>query len=293
MKCEICHDADAVAAITRVVNGAEEELYVCQACADSEHKARQKKSQRTRKSSEMHPGLSISVQGSGEPPPFIDAIIRAMHGIVGEIEQAAIEHAPPPRPEPELQTFPISRVNDLYRIGKRIHLEGLYLIGELPAVKRALHAVNMELVGLEIDCMIDVGHVFEIRYQGAEEHAAGIVAKLVQQERNARTRLLGDMHRVFSDSLCRALAILKNCRLVSSAEVFDLLSPLRLAAYEKLLDGISLSSISLLQRHADLSDKDADLSVPERDRLDAERADEMNRKFEDVVLNERAEEQFL
>ena len=34
-------------------------------------------------------------------------------------------------------------------------------------------------------------------------------------------------------------------------------------------------------------------TVPERDRIDAERADAMNRRFEDVVLNERAEEKFL
>ena len=34
------------------------------------------------------------------------------------------------------------------------------------------------------------------------------------------------------------------------------------------------------------------LDVRQRDKIDAERADDMNRRFEDVVLNERAEDRF-
>ena len=43
----------------------------------------------------------------------------------------------------------------------------------------------------------------------------------------------------------------------------------------------------------DLSGGDAKLEQEERDRVDAERADAANRRFEDVMLNERAEEKFL
>ena len=43
----------------------------------------------------------------------------------------------------------------------------------------------------------------------------------------------------------------------------------------------------------DLSSKEDGETQQERDRQDAERADEMNKRFEDVVLNERAEEKFL
>ena len=42
----------------------------------------------------------------------------------------------------------------------------------------------------------------------------------------------------------------------------------------------------------DLSSREDGLEVNERDRIDAERADEMNARFEDVVLNERAEGRF-
>jgi hypothetical protein len=101
------------------------------------------------------------------------------------------------------------------------------------------------------------------------------------------------MPRVFGDSLCRALAILKNCRLLSPGELYDLLSPLRLAAIEGMLDGITLAEIESIAAGLDLSNYEDRLNQEERDRVDAERADEMNRRFEDVVLNEKAEESFL
>ena len=115
----------------------------------------------------------------------------------------------------------------------------------------------------------------------------------MREERNARVRLFEELPRVYGDSLCRALAILKNCRLLSPGELFDLLSPLRLAAIEKMLDGIDLAEIESMIASVDLSSKEERETPQDRDRLDAERADEMNRRFEDVVLNERAEEKFL
>ena len=102
-----------------------------------------------------------------------------------------------------------------------------------------------------------------------------------------------EMPRVFGDSLCRALAVMKNCRLLSPGEFFDLLSPLRLAAREGMLDGMASDEIEKMLLSADLSGAEDKLGQEERDRVDADRADDMNRRFEDVVLNERAEEKFL
>ena len=61
MKCEICHQADAEAAIVRGEGEAAEELYVCKACAKAERQRRQKKSQRTRKVTGLPPGVSMSI----------------------------------------------------------------------------------------------------------------------------------------------------------------------------------------------------------------------------------------
>ena len=237
MKCELCHQKDAETAIQLEKDGEEQELYVCRECANRERVRRQKKSQRTRKGAgEMPPGVSISVSGvsSGdEPPPIVAAIMNAVSGLVEGLEQAA-EEAGKAKKKPELADFPCERAEAAYRIGDRLHLEGLHLIGELEPVHRAMKALRLELVG-----------------------------------------------------------ILKNCRLLSPGELFDLLSPLRLAAIEKMLDGITLGEIEKMLASIDLSSKEDGESQQERDRIDAERADEMNRRFEDVVLNERAEEKFL
>ena len=299
MKCELCHKADAETAIKRGEGDDAEELYVCHACAKSERQRRQKKSLRTRKVTGLPPGMSMSVtevsgEGGGDgdgPPPIIGAIMDAFHDMVSDIEKA--ENSAKAKKEPKMHDFPSSRVDATYRIGGRLHLEALHLIGELDAVKRAVRALGMELAGVNADGVSDTGHVYVLRYPGTAERAKRIVSALLREERNARVRLFEEMPRVFGDALCRALAVMKNCRLLSPGECFDLLSPLRLAAKEGMLDGITTDEIERMLLATDLSNSEDRLEQDERDRADAERADEMNRRFEDVVLNERAEEKFL
>ena len=306
MKCELCHQADAQTAITRGEGDEAEELYVCHACAKAERLKRQKKSQRTRKVTGLPPGMSMSItqisrSPDGEitedsvdgenPPPFIGAIMNAFQDMVSDIEKA--QQTAKAEKEPKYHDFPVPRVDAAYRIGNRLHLEGLHLIGELDAVKRALRALKMDLVGVSADGINETGHVYTLRYSGSSEQAKRVVEDLLREERNARVRLFEELPRVFGDSLCRALAVMKNCRLLSPGEYFDLLSPLRLAAKEEMLDGIDSAEIERRLAEADLTSSEDKLEQAERDRIDAERADEMNARFEDVVLNERAEEKFL
>ncbi len=296
MKCELCHQKDAQAAIQIVKDGEEQELYVCHECAKKERVRRQKKSQRTRKGAPGEAGVSISVSGvsseDGEPPPIVAAFMNAMSGLVSDLEKAA-NAVESEKKEPKLIEFPCARAESAYRIGPMLHLEGLHLIGELEPVHRAMRALNMKLVGVDADGVRNAGHVYRLFYQDKQEVAKRVAQDILREERNARVRLFEEMPRVFGDSLCRSLAILKNCRLLSPGELFDLLSPLRLAAIEQMLDGISLDEIEVILASIDLSSKEDGETQQERDRIDAERADEMNRRFEDVVLNERAEEKFL
>ena len=307
MKCELCHNADAETAIVRGEGDAAEELYVCHACAKAERQRRQKKSQRTRKVTGLPPGMSMSIteirrssdetdgadeDESGEnPPPILGAIMNAFQDMVSDIEKATKQSKD--EKGPEYHDFPASRVDAAYRIGSRLHLEALHLIGELDAVKRAVHALRMELVGVTADGVRDTGHVYTLRYAGSSEQVKRVVEDLLREERNARVRLFEELPRVFGDSLCRALAIMKNCRLLSPGEYFDLLSPLRLAAKEEMLDGITYDEIEKMLLEVDLTSSEDKLEQAERDKVDAERADEMNKRFEDVILNERAEEKFL
>lgn len=290
MKCEICHKAEAQVAIEK----GDDEFYVCKACAEKERVSRQKRSQRTRKITRDGMEMTvteISPADGEEPPQIVKAIMNAFDGMLSGIEKAAEDAKKSEKLR--LHDFPVERAETAYRVGAGLHLEGLFLIGEFEAVLRAAHALGMELVGITADGVKDTGHVYRLGYSCSQEQARRFVEDLLAQERNARIRLREEMPRVFGDSLCRALAILKNCRLLSPGELFDLLSPLRLAAIEKLLDGITLRGVESLMAKLDLSSAEDGMEINERDRIDAERADEMNARFEDVVLNEKAEGKFL
>ena len=289
MKCEICHNADAQTAIEK----GDEELYVCKACAEKERVSRQKRSQRTRKIT--RDGMEMTVTeisaDDNEPPQIVKALMNAFDGMLSGIEKAAEDAKKSEKPV--MRDFPVERAESRYRIGSGLHLEGIYLIGEFEAVRRAAHALDIELNGVSADGVKDAGHVYRLGYSCPQEQARRFAEDLLAQERNARNRLRDELPRVFGDSLCRSLAILKNCRLLSPGELFDLLSPIRLAAIEKLLDGVTLREVESMLSKLDLSSSEDDLEAAERDRIDAERADEMNARFEDVVLNERAEGKFL
>ena len=294
MKCELCHNADACEAIVPEGGSEDDELYVCSACARAERDKRQKRSQRTRKVTGLPPGVSMSIteispgprgEGDGEgPPPFIGAIMNAFQDMVNGMEKGAGRERRPR--SGEMSELPAGRIPSEYRIKGGFHLEGLHLIGELDAVKRGLHALGMELAGIAADGVNEAGHVYALRYAGSAERAKRVAEDLLREEKNARVRLKTELPRVFGDSLCRALAILKNCRLLSPGELFDLLSPMRLAAKQKMLDGITLAEIERMMSDADLSSSEDKMSQEERDRIDADRADEMNRRFEEVMLDD-------
>ena len=296
MKCEICHNHDAQAAIYVEADGETKELYVCNECARRERIGRQNKSQRTRKSKNVELTGGESAQNApdlGEIDPIMEAFVNAVSGLASDIEKVCRESMNQKQGFRKLGPGKGRKSRDAFHIRGRLHLEGLNLIGEMEAVHRAMRALGMRLEGIVADGIKDTGHAYQIEYTGDEERARRVEAELLEQERNARVRLFEEMPRVFADSLCRALAILKNCRLLSPGELFDLLSPLRLAAYEEMLDGLSVKEVDSLMDKLDLSSSEDNVTPAERDNIDAERADQVNKRFEEVVLNDSAEGRFL
>ena len=171
------------------------------------------------------------------------------------------------------------------------HLEGLHLIGDLSPVRAGIEAVRMTIQGIDADGLRSAGHVFRIWNNatlGLPERklvrrVMRVFEDLVQQELYARQMLIEDNPRIFEDSVMRALAVLRAARLLSPWELFDLLSPLRLAANMGRLAGISRDEIiSLMAAQA----KKPDLPPPEtvaderkRDNRDAALADRTNKRF--------------
>ena len=174
------------------------------------------------------------------------------------------------------------------------HLEGLHLIGDLSPVRAGLEAVRMTVQGIDADGLRNAGHVFRVwnaATLGIPERklvrrVMRVFEDLVQQEVYARQMLVEESPRIFEDSAMRALAILKSARLLSPWELFDLLSPIRLAANLGRLSGISRDEVvSLMAAQA----KKPDLPPPEtvaderrRDNRDAALADRVNKRFSRV-----------
>ena len=171
------------------------------------------------------------------------------------------------------------------------HLEGLHLIGDLSPVRAGIEAVRMTIQGIDADGLRSAGHVFRVWNNatlGLSERklvrrVMRVFEDLVQQELYARQMLIEDNPRIFEDSVMRALAVLRAARLLSPWELFDLLSPLRLAVNMGRLAGISRDEIiSLMAAQA----KKPDLPPPEtvaderkRDNRDAALADRTNKRF--------------
>ena len=182
-----------------------------------------------------------------------------------------------------------------------LHLEGLHIIGDLPPVLNALEAVRFGAQGVSFDGVKNAAHIFDVYTNaslGVSEEdliarAERVFAELVQQELNARMRLVRELSRTFEDSVSRALAILQNCRLLSPWELLDILSPVRLAAVMGFLDGITrIEADQMLRRQLDARDDLPD--SPDGDRMRDERdaaiADDANKRFARVRWNRRAKE---
>lgn len=285
MKCEICNKADARRAIERELDdGSSQELYVCEKCAALEEAAAQKKrSSRTWKSQR---GI-LTISGDMEnPPPFIGALIDAVTGMVGEIHKMESHLPDKPQPKQQMKELSTKGVNSKLLAGDALHLEGLFLIGELDASLRALHALEMDAVSPDALVIKNPGHVYKILYPSTmtQVKARSIMRALLKQELNARSRLTTDMALVFDDSVSRALAILKNCRLLAAVEFYDMLSTLRLAAVNDMLEGIKLEFIDEIMSSLEFERPGDDDDVVLRDEIDAKRADVARQTFSNVYF---------
>ena len=190
------------------------------------------------------------------------------------------------------------------RIEAEVHLEGLHIIGDLPQVLSGLVAMRIDYQSVDMDGIRNVAHLFRISNGssiGLPERVlvariARAFSQLAQQETAARKVLVTEHPLLFLDSLERALAILRNARLLSPGEYIDLLSPVRLAAIMGFLEGISREEIDkIMRRNLEKPQPTPPATQEEerqRDNRDADFADRVSAFFAKVRLNDFAREIF-
>ena len=167
---------------------------------------------------------------------------------------------------------------------RMMHLEGLHEIGELEAALRGLAALRVKIRCVELDGFTGAGHVYMLlnsRTLGLSESEllAGFQAAtdaLAEQELNARMRLADELNIVLSDTVRRAIAVMQNCRMISSTEVLDVMSPVRMAVSMGFVSGAGLDELDRAMLGVSPDSPDATGMTPEDcDKADARRATDL------------------
>ncbi len=172
------------------------------------------------------------------------------------------------------------------RASVMLHLPALQKSRAVSRIGSNLSKLGLTIRGIYGESSEPSGALYQLSNQvslGISEHSAidnlsNIATQLVNQEQNARERILSDIEIV--DTICRSLGILKTARLINHNEAMNLLSNVRLGVSSELIDSISVKDIDKLiceiQPANILERFGAELSVQQRD---IKRADYLREKL--------------
>jgi protein arginine kinase len=119
-----------------------------------------------------------------------------------------------------------------------IHLPALVLLQEIQRVLKSIMQVGLNVRGLYGEHSDVMGNLFQISNQttlGRSENDSiesleRVTRQVIEAEEHARERLLRDARVQIEDKVWRAYGLLRHCRSVSSQEVINLCSAVRLGA---------------------------------------------------------------
>ena len=157
--------------------------------------------------------------------------------------EAALDFAVQPHLLGYLTACP-TNVGTGLRASAMLHLPGLVMAEQMDKVMRALNQDGLAVRGWFGEGSEAVGSIFQISNQqtlGPSEadilkSLSGWLKTIIEQEENARLRLLENDPEKFFDKLARSFGTLRHARLLSSAEAMNLLSLMRLACDMGMFD---------------------------------------------------------
>ena len=162
-----------------------------------------------------------------------------------------------------------------------LHLPALQSSGQLGRITNHLSKLGLTLRGTYGEGSEPVGALYQLSKQvslGLSEEEAinnlrSITMQLVEQEREARTKLVSDNKRV--DAIARSLGILQSARMLSSDEFMKLISNVRLGISTGVLTGISYETMNRLLTET----QPATMSLSHGGSLSAEERDALRAKL--------------
>jgi len=176
------------------------------------------------------------------------------------------------------------------RVSVMLHLPALKLSGKIEQAFRAARDMRLAIRGLYGEGTEATGDFFQVSNQTTlgksegqivQEFSERIVPDLIEYERRARLSLLARQRVAVEDKICRANALLRAARTISSKETMYLLSLLRWGVTAGRVEGVPLKTINelfLLTQPAHLQVL-LSRSMSPQERAEA-RADYIRRRFE-------------
>ncbi len=176
------------------------------------------------------------------------------------------------------------------RASAMLHLPALVLNDDITRVIKAVNKIGLAVRGLYGEGTEALGNLFQISNQmtlgetEAEiiERLTKVIKQIIQTEENARLKLIQEKARTVANEIGRAYGILRNSFSISSKEVLNLLSMLRLGTDLGMLPEEyrgTIDELFMRTQPAHLQQQlESKLSGEERDAL---RADTMRDKLKD------------
>jgi protein arginine kinase len=135
-----------------------------------------------------------------------------------------------------------------------IHLAGLVLTKEIDSVIDHINKLGLVVRGFYGEGTDVWGNLFQISNQTTlgrseldiTESLEKITRQIIEFENKSRDRLLTEARDEIADKIWRAYGILRHARVLTSEEVMNLLSAVRLGAALKILDKVSIATVNKL-----------------------------------------------
>jgi protein arginine kinase len=133
-----------------------------------------------------------------------------------------------------------------------IHLPGLALTQEIEKVISEINKVGLVVRGFYGEGSDVLGNLFQVSNQKTlgrseeeiMEDLEGVTRRIIEREENARLRLFSEAKDQIEDKIWRAYGILRYARSLTSEEVLNMLSALRLGIGMGVLETVSLSQVN-------------------------------------------------
>ena len=133
-----------------------------------------------------------------------------------------------------------------------LHLPALAMAGHIDELFTAVGKLGIAVRGVYGEGSKSTGHIYQISNQVTLGLSEGeiieklteVVNRIITQEKELRNKILKENGIAFTDKIMRSYGVLKYASVMSTAELLELLSKVRLGVSMGMIEGVKLSDIT-------------------------------------------------